>query len=167
MNRYLIALGSNQRHPRHGLPSMILRAAVDELRGEGVLVEAVSPTLRSRPLGPSLREYANGAAVISTHLDPPELLELLQQVERRFGRRRQGQRWRSRTLDLDVVLWSGGFWADEALVIPHREFRKRDFVLAPAAKIAPDWRDPLTGLTIRHLAARLARPLTRRPPHPR
>ncbi len=157
MNRYLIALGSNQRHARFGNPRAILHAALAELVMQGVAVEVASPILRSCPLGPSLREYANGAAVVETELDPPELLDLLQAIEAAFGRRRQGQRWRSRTLDLDIVLWSGGGWADDRLTVPHAEFRKRDFVLRPAARIAPAWRDPLTGLTLKHLLTRLTR----------
>jgi 2-amino-4-hydroxy-6-hydroxymethyldihydropteridine diphosphokinase len=154
---YVIALGSNQRHARHGSPAAILRAALAEFVTRGVTVEASSPVLRSRPLGPSMREYANGAAVVETALEPPELLDLLQGIEKTFGRRRQGQRWRSRTLDLDIVLWNGGGWADERLTIPHAEFRKRDFVLRPAASIAHGWRDTLTGLTLKHLLTRLTR----------
>lgn len=157
MNRYLIALGSNQRHARHGSPQAILRAALADLEAQGVAVRSASPVLRSRPLGPSQREYANGAALIETALEPLELLDLLQDGETRFGRRRQGQRWRARTLDLDIVLWSGGGWADDRLTVPHPEFRKRAFVLRPAVSITPGWRDPLTGLTIKHLLARLTR----------
>jgi len=37
-------------------------------------------------------------------------------------------------------------------------FRTRRFVLDPAVEIAGHWRDPLTGLSLRHLAARLTRP---------
>jgi len=48
-------------------------------------------------------------------------------------------------------------WAD-APVIPHPEFRKRAFVLGPLAEIAPGWRDPVTGLAVRHLRARLTAP---------
>lgn len=146
---------------------MILSAALGELGREGILVESVAPVIRSRPVGPSQGEYVNGAAVISTVLDPRALLDCLHALERRFGRKRQGQRWRSRTLDLDIVLWSGGCWIDKALTIPHREFRKRDFVLGPAARTAPDWRDPITGLTVRQLCHRLAKGLTRPPLHPR
>lgn len=143
------------------MPGAVLGAALAKLAARGVTIEAVAPVIRSRPIGPSQREYANGAAVISTSLEPPALLGLLQAVEVAFGRRRQGQRWRSRTLDLDIVLWSGGIWADDSLTVPHREFRKRDFVLAPAARVAPQWRDPRSGLTLRQLAHRLTRPFAK------
>ena len=61
-------------------------------------------------------------------------------------------------LDLDLVLWSGGCFAAPGLVIPHPLFRNRAFVLAPAVQIAPRWRDPVTGLSVRQLHARLTRP---------
>jgi 2-amino-4-hydroxy-6-hydroxymethyldihydropteridine diphosphokinase len=154
---YLIALGSNQRHPGHGDPRKVIRAALAELGHEGIMVERASPIIASRPLCPSRRTYANAAAVIRTRADPPELLAILQDIETRFGRRRRGQPWRARVLDLDVVLWSGGAWESPGLVVPHVSFRERDFVLGPAARIAGDWRDPLSGLTVRQLRARLTR----------
>ena len=128
------------------------------LRHAGLKVKATAPVISSRPVGPSQRAYANGAVVVKTALEPPALLALLQRVETDFGRIRRGQRWRARVLDLDIVLWSGGAFAAPGLVVPHPLFRERRFVLGPAAAIAPRWRDPLTGLTIRQLKARLTRP---------
>ncbi len=157
-NRYLIALGSNQRHPRHGPPSRVLRAALAALADAGLTIEAVSPIIASAPVGPSRRRYANAAARVATPLDPPALLALLQALETRFGRVRRGQRWGARTLDLDVILWTGGLWRSPSLTIPHPRFRERPFVVTPAAKVAPDWRDPAGTCTIRHLHARLTRP---------
>lgn len=156
--RYLIALGSNKRHARHGAPERVLEAALVALAEESVAVEAVAPTLQSPPLGPSRRRYANSAAVIETGLDPEELLALLKQIEHQFGRRSGGQRWSSRVLDLDIVLWNGGSWSSPELTIPHQSFRIRDFVLTPARQVAPEWRDPITGLSANHLHARLTRP---------
>ena len=153
--RYLIALGSNIRHHRHGRPEQVLRAACAVLAGEGIAVERVSPILRSAPVGPSRRQYANAAAIVSTAMAPDGLLGALQAIEARFGRKRRGRRWSARVLDLDIVLWDGGAFASEDLVVPHRLFRQRAFVLRPAVAIAPDWRDPITGLTIRQLHARL------------
>lgn len=161
--RYIIALGSNVRHPRHGLPPAVLRAALAAMADEGLKIDAASPIIASAPLGPSRRRYANAAVRIATSLGPPALLALLKQIETRFGRVRRGARWGARTLDLDVVLWSGGLWRSAALTIPHPAFRERPFVLGPTSAIAPQWRDPGTGCTIRHLHARL----TRQVPAPR
>ena len=154
---YLIALGSNMRVPGIGLPREVVATAIAALDEVGAPA-AISPIISSEPVGPSLRRYANAAAVLHTGLDPPSVMRALLKIEREFGRRRRGQRWRARALDLDIVLWSGGIWASEHLSIPHPRFRERAFVLGPASAIAGDWRDPMTGFTLRQLNARLTRP---------
>jgi len=143
--RYVVALGSNRRG-RNGAPRQEVRAAIRAL-GE---VAAVSPIVDSAPLGPSSRRFANAAALIVTDEPPRELLARLKRIERDFGRR-SGRRWGARVIDLDIVLWSGGAWADDALTIPHRAFRERRFVLDPLVEIVPHWRDPITGRTVRQL----------------
>ena len=156
--RYLIGLGSNQRHVRFGAPRQVLSEAIMRLEGNGLGLGIAERQVTSAPLGPSRRRYANTVALITSQLDPPEVLARLQAIERDFGRRRSGQRWSARVLDLDVVLWSGGGWRSTGLTIPHPRFRERRFVLDPAARLMPDWRDPITRLTLRQLAARLTRP---------
>ena len=141
-----------------GDPRRVLAAALAALEAAGLPLEAISPSIASDPLGPSTRRYANAAALVASDLDPPALLAVLQRIEHAFGRRRRGGRWRARPLDLDIVLWSGGTWLNAALIIPHPEFRHRAFVLGPASTAAPRWRDPMTGLALRHLHARLTRP---------
>ncbi|WP_347304540.1 2-amino-4-hydroxy-6-hydroxymethyldihydropteridine diphosphokinase [Croceibacterium sp. TMG7-5b_MA50] len=153
---YLLALGSNQRHAELGNPRQVVAAAMEELAALGT-VSARSPVVDSAPVGPSLRRYANAALVLETDRWPPALLAVLQAMEHDFGRRRRGQRWGARVLDLDIVLWSGGEWQTHGLAIPHPQFRHRAFVLRPGAVVAGDWRDPVSGLTLRHLAARLDR----------
>jgi 2-amino-4-hydroxy-6-hydroxymethyldihydropteridine diphosphokinase len=142
---YAIAIGSNRRG-RHGSPVAEVRAAIAALDG----ARAVAPIMGSAPLGPSLRRYANSVVLIDSALDPAAMLARLKAIERGFGRRR-GRRWGSRVIDLDIVLWSGGCWASPGLTVPHAAFRERDFVLAPLVRIAPDWRDPVGGRTIRQL----------------
>ena len=135
----------------------MLKAALERLETEGLRVTAAAPAIETDPIGPSIRRYANSAAVIETDLEPEALLALLKRIEHDFGRRAGGQRWRARVIDLDIVLWSGGPYASPALTIPHKLFRERRFVLDPALAVAPDWRDPITGLTLRQLHARLTR----------
>lgn len=156
--RYLVALGSNIRHRRHGAPERVLCAAMAALEGDGLAVERVSPIIATPAMGPSRRRYANAAVLLRAELMPDALLIRLKEIERRFGRRRGGRRWGARVLDLDIVLWEGGAWASPGILVPHIAFRERDFVLRPAAAIAPSWRDPVTGLTLRQLRARLTRP---------
>jgi 2-amino-4-hydroxy-6-hydroxymethyldihydropteridine diphosphokinase len=165
-HRYLVSLGSNMRHPRHGSPRRVLGAALTALDRGKMEVLAASPVMESAPLGPSRRRYANAAALVRSRREPDELLRKLHRIERKFGRRRRGKAWGARVLDLDIVLWNGGAYASDAgtddLVIPHPAFRERRFVLGPAAKIARNWRDPLTNLTVGQLQARLTKP--RQPP---
>ncbi len=158
MHHYLIALGSNRRHHRIGRPDKVLAAALLALAADGQDVLAAAPIIETPPIGPSLRRYANGAAIIASPLQPDALLALLKRLEARFGRRR-GQRWSARTLDLDIILWSGGSWYSPSplLIVPHPAYRTRNFVLRPALAIAPHWRDPLTGLTIAQLHHRATR----------
>jgi 2-amino-4-hydroxy-6-hydroxymethyldihydropteridine diphosphokinase len=150
---YAIALGSNRRHGRHGAPRAVLRAALASL---GILgkVEATSKIRVTPALGPAGRSFANAVAILSTTLAPDELLTELKRLERQFGRR-GGRRWGPRVLDLDIILWSEGFWGGPGPTVPHPGMRERTFVLEPLVEIAPDWSDPLTGLSIRHLLARL------------
>lgn len=154
-SRFLIALGSNQRHIRYGLPPAILTAAIAALNKQKLTVLKQSSTINSLPIGPSKRRYANGAAILESAHDPIDMLSALKSIEATFGQRR-GQIWSRRVLDLDILLWSQGVFSSDrpALVIPHAEMKYRPFVLRPAAEIAPDWRDPVTGLTIRQLAYR-------------
>ena len=145
-----------------GTPREVVAAAADLIDETLGSVLARGPVIDSAPIGPSQRRYANSALVLESGLDPLALLASLQWLEAQLGRVRRGQRWRSRVIDLDIVLWSGGVVDQPQLKVPHPLFRDRQFVLGPAACIAPQWRDPLSGLTLAHLHARL----TRRAPFP-
>jgi 2-amino-4-hydroxy-6-hydroxymethyldihydropteridine diphosphokinase len=152
-HHYLIALGSNRRGGKAASPRAVLAQALAAI---DMPVVVRSRIIDTAPLGPGTRRYANAAAIIMSRLSPDDLLEHLKQIERSFGRKR-GRRWGDRVLDLDIILWSGGIWVSPELAVPHVSFRDRDFVLSPAAEIAGAWRDPLTGLKISHLKARLDR----------
>jgi 2-amino-4-hydroxy-6-hydroxymethyldihydropteridine diphosphokinase len=153
VSQYAIALGANQRG-RYGTPADTLAVALEAI---GSVIRA-SPVFTTAPLGPSMRRYANQVAIIASNESPSALLGRLQAIEAALGRR-GGRRWGARVIDLDIILWSNGAWAAPGLTVPHAAFRDRMFVLGPLALIAPDWRDPVTGLRVRHLRARLARHL--------
>jgi 2-amino-4-hydroxy-6-hydroxymethyldihydropteridine diphosphokinase len=146
-----------------------LAHAIDRLAAVGMTILHCSDIIISRPIGPSSRQYANSVIVIESPLSPIQLLNQLKEIEVEFGIRR-GQRWSQRVLDLDIILWSDGPFVSQHpdLAIPHPAMHLRDFVLGPAAQIAPYWRDPITGLTMKQLCFRQkrAKPLDRKPnPH--
>lgn len=161
LHRYALALGSNRPLSAKRTPRAIVQEAASRL-GEIGRIVATGPILTTEPIGPSLREYANSALLIESRLTPPDMLRALKAIEADLGRRRH-RRWGARTIDIDIILWSGGRWSNRWLHIPHRAFRTRDFVLSPLLAIGPRWSDPLSGLAIRHLHARLrkAAPLPR------
>ena len=96
----------------------------------------------------------NGAVVGETTMAAHPLLERLLEIEQQFGRTRP-YGGAPRTLDLDLILYGESIIDEPGLVVPHPRFRERRFVLEPLAEIAPEWRDPLTGKTIKELLRNL------------
>ena len=156
---YAIAIGSNRPHGRYGRPPQVVAAAIARLDEKFGLFDA-SPILINAAHGGAGRDFANSVALVESDEEPPEVLQELKSLEREFGRR-SGRRWGSRVLDLDIIAWSGGKWAERGLHVPHRSATKRSFVMGPLATIAPGWR--LEGhLTAFHFAHRLAHRRPRR-----
>lgn len=150
---YALALGSNRPLSAQRTPARLLAEAAALIGAHGRLL-ALSPIITTPPIGPSTRIFANGALLVESALPPPAMLALLQSIEHRLGRRRH-RRWGARSIDIDIILWSGGAWDSRRLIIPHPAFADRDFVLTPLTAIAGGWRTPRRGLAVRHLHARL------------
>jgi 2-amino-4-hydroxy-6-hydroxymethyldihydropteridine diphosphokinase len=145
----LIALGANL--PSHaGEPVATLRAALGTLPQRNVAVETVSPFYRSiawpNPRDP---EFVNAVARIGTELPPYELLEVLKQTERMFGRE-SAERNSPRPLDLDILDYNARVEAGPP-TLPHPRLHERGFVLIPLRDVAPDWRHPVSGVPVTEL----------------
>ena len=148
-----LGLGSNLGDRRRNL-----EAALDALRAHPqITVSAVSAFLETDPVGgpPGQGRFLNAAAKIETDLSPEALLEELKRVERALGRK-PGPRWGPRKIDLDILLCGNTILETGTLVIPHPRMRERRFVLEPLAEIAPDARDPVTGLSVRDLLEKVS-----------
>jgi 2-amino-4-hydroxy-6-hydroxymethyldihydropteridine diphosphokinase len=99
--------------------------------------------------------FLNAAAVGETALSARVLLETMLSIEQELGRVRPYP-GAARTVDLDLILYGDAIIDEPDLVVPHPRFRERRFVLDPLAEVAGDWTDPVTGLTIAALLARLS-----------
>lgn len=107
-------------------------------------------------VSPDQPRYLNGVVVGETSLDPRALLDRLLAIEDAAGRVRTSP-MAPRTLDLDLILFGDKKIEEPGLTVPHPRFRERLFVLEPLAEVAPDWIDPVTGLTISALLQRARR----------
>ncbi|PKP74255.1 MAG: 2-amino-4-hydroxy-6-hydroxymethyldihydropteridine diphosphokinase [Alphaproteobacteria bacterium HGW-Alphaproteobacteria-6] len=163
-----IALGGNAASVAGG-PAATLLAALAELAGLGLVPVAVSRFFRTPAFPPGAgADFVNAAALVRSAADPETILAILHRVEAGFGRERL-RRWGARTLDLDLLFCDDIIAPDAAtlarwtalaparqqreapdrLILPHPRLQDRGFVLIPLAEIAPAWRHPATGLSVR------------------
>lgn len=127
-----IALGSNLSQPRNQLHKAV--TALEAL--PRTRLEKVSSVYRSAAVGPGNQpDYLNAVALIVTKLDPSDLLDALQRIERDQGRIRD-IRWGPRTLDLDLLLYGDRILNSPRLTLPHPQMRVRNFVLYPLREIS-------------------------------
>ena len=125
----------------------------------------VSRWYETAPMPPSGQPpYVNGVVRLDAERDPASLLQTLQDIEARFGRRRSLPN-AARSLDLDIVAIGSTVRAAPDPVLPHPRMHLRAFVLRPMRDVAPDWRHPALHLTTAELLARLS-PQEQRDVHP-
>jgi 2-amino-4-hydroxy-6-hydroxymethyldihydropteridine diphosphokinase len=133
-----IALGSNL-----GNRQWYLRRATEELRGV-ISVVRVSPVIETEPVDAPPPRFLNMVVVGHTTRTPEQLLEALEKIEFRLGRRRS-VRNAPRVIDLDLILYSARMQRTATLTLPHPRYLQREFVMKPLRALRLSWRDPGTG----------------------
>ena len=148
-----LGLGANLPHPRFGSPQATLQAALNALKDRGIQPIRLSPWYQTAPVPPSGQPwYVNAVADVRSALSADALLAELHAVEEAFGRVRSEPN-AARLIDLDLLDWRGQVarGGPGKATLPHPRLSGRAFVLRPLADLAPDWRHPLTGLSIQDL----------------
>ncbi len=178
VQEFLIALGSNLGDGRDN-PLKLVKNAISELARRECFLRSVSRffVTPSFPAGAG-PDYINACIALTSGLSAAAFLQQLHDIEADFGRERV-QRWGSRTLDLDLIAMGDAVmpsdpvhdeWrnlpleaqkirAPDELILPHPRMHERAFVLVPLCDIAPNWRHPVLGITVRGMTNALPQAL--------
>lgn len=136
--RAILAIGGNLGKRRKTIRSALKALAVTP----GIKKVICSPLVESAAVtedgvDETKPNYLNGVVQIQTTLKPKELLEQIRRIESEHGRIRL-ERWGSRTLDIDIIVYDDVLKAGKELTIPHPRAFERAFVLVPWAMLEPD-----------------------------
>lgn len=103
--------------------------------------------------------FLNQALTIETTLRPEEVLDCIQQIERKLGRSAHTpeyastgeQLYRGRTIDIDILFYDSEIIDEERLTVPHPRLAERRFALEPLAEIMPDFVHPVLKISLKDL----------------
>ncbi len=97
-------------------------------------------------------DFYNQAVCIETSLSAEVLLNTLLKIEEESGRKRNGDKWQERIIDIDILFYNDDIIETEKLNVPHPFLQDRKFVLVPMMQIAKELVHPVLKKTIGQLA---------------
>jgi len=116
---------------------------------EGIECLQLSSPYQSAPVDmESHNWFTNAVGVLTTTLEPLDVLKILLGVEAEFGRRRPENvsGYQDRSLDLDLLYFGDIVMASEKLTLPHPQITERLFVLKPLTELNQNFYDHARGL---------------------
>lgn len=137
-----VGLGSNINATEN------LKLGVRELRDRYGELQ-VSPVYRSRALGFDGDDFLNLVAGFESDSSPEDICEAIELIHNLAGRDRNGGKWESRPLDIDLLLYNNLVTDERPVRVPRKDLLEYSFVLRPMAELAPDLVHPVTGRTMR------------------
>jgi len=132
-----------------------LSMAVDRIGEEIGNVIKCSSVYETEPWGfRSDDRFLNMVVKVRSSLRPSGLLGRILMIEAQLGRLRSGKGYKSRTIDIDILLYGSEVIKKEELEIPHPRIPVRKFVLEPLCELAPDMIHPVLKVTFTELLAK-------------
>ncbi len=140
MSQVYVSIGSNINKEHN------IQAGINALTA--VFEKVVCSSIyESESVGFNGDNFYNMVIGFSTEEPPHQISKRLKQIEDDNGRDRNGPRFSSRTLDIDLLLYDDLIIDDGTIAIPRDEITKNAFVLWPLAEIAPKRTHPLLNKT--------------------
>ena len=131
--------------------------ALTLLKEKGIKITKMSSFHETEPWGyKNQPSFLNMVIEAETKLGARDLLETLQQIEKKLGREKSFK-WGPRTIDLDILLFDNMSVQENDLMIPHPLMHKREFVLKPLCEITPALRHPVLKVSVQKLLEQLHR----------
>ena len=81
-------------------------------------------------------DYLNQVVYLQTDKPAEEVLRKILNIELEMGRKRE-EKWGSRIIDIDILLYGDEVIDEPGLIVPHPEMHKRRFTLEPLGELAP------------------------------
>ena len=111
-------------------------------------VQKVSNVWESKAVGATGPNFLNVCARFRSTFSKADLKEqVIHHVETELGRIRSANKYASRTIDIDIVIF------DDEFINP--DSWKLAYIVVPLAEVYPEYRNPKTGETVGDIAARL------------
>ncbi len=107
----------------------------------------VSPIYECEPIGFSSQNFYNFVIALRTALSLEELSYKLREIEFKWGREENAQKYQDRTLDLDIVLF-GECISTQKPELPRSDIFKYPFVTKPLFDLEPNLVIPGDGRTV-------------------
>jgi len=146
-----ISLGSNLGNRRDYINSALKMLA----EVSNIEVARVSELIETAPLAQAEQpDYLNAVAELKTTLSPEDLHKTLVNIEIALGRKRQ-EKWSSRTIDLDILLFGSMVIDGPHLTIPHPQMHLRTFALRGLCQLDANLLHPVINESMCELAKRL------------
>lgn len=103
---------------------------------------SVSRFYRTKPISDIPQgDYLNAVCRFQTNLEAKNLLQYLQAIETRLGKKSKAKN-EPRIIDLDILLFGVELHQNKDLEIPHPHWHKRLFVLIPMAELVTEIKVP-------------------------
>ena len=144
MAQVFLSIGSNIEREKH------IDGALNALQLSFGELE-LSPVYESEAVGFTGDAFLNLVVSIQTELNVPELANQLRQIEDQHGRDREGPKFSSRTLDIDILTYGDCKGVFGSVRLPRDEITRNAFVLLPLSELAPGACHPLTQKTYQQL----------------